>query len=116
MTSVLKYLRELNNYSQEELAEKLGITRQSYIKYEKNIQINDLTLIKKLASFYDVDYSCFIENKLIIIPGFLVRVGATLSRLIPYKLLLRIMYFVQKQKGDKNKPSAQKGKSKGGKR
>lgn len=65
MFNILKHLRESNKYSQEEVAEKLGITRQSYIKYEKNIQINDLTLIKKLASFYDVDYSCFIENKLI---------------------------------------------------
>lgn len=65
MFNILKHLRESNKYSQEEVAEKLGITRQSYIKYEKNIQINDLTLIKKLASFYDVDYSCFIENRLI---------------------------------------------------
>ena len=49
MFNILKHLRESNKYSQEEVAEKLGITRQSYIKYEKNIQINDLTLIKKLA-------------------------------------------------------------------
>lgn len=65
MFNILKHLREINKLSQEDVAEKLGITRQSYIKYEKSIQINDLTLIKKLAAFYDVDYSCFIENRLI---------------------------------------------------
>ena len=64
MTNVLKYLRELNNYSQEELAEKLDITRQSYIKYEKTGIINDVALVKKIAELFDVDYSCIIENKI----------------------------------------------------
>ncbi len=64
MTNVLKYLRELNNYSQEELAEKLDITRQSYIKYEKTGVINDVALVKKIAELFDVDYSCIIENKI----------------------------------------------------
>ena len=64
MTNILKYLRELNNYSQEELAEKLGITRQSYIKYEKTGIINDVALVKKIAELFDVDYSCIIENKI----------------------------------------------------
>ena len=64
MNNVLKYLRELNNYSQEELAEKLGITRQSYIKYEKTGIINDVALVKKIAGLFDVDYSCIIENKI----------------------------------------------------
>lgn len=64
MTNVLKYLRELNNYSQEELAEKLNITRQSYIKYEKTGIINDVALVKKIAELFDVDYSCIIENKI----------------------------------------------------
>ena len=63
MVNVLKYLRVSNNYSQEELAEKLNITRQSYIKYEKN-GVNDISLIKKIAQLFDVDYSCIIENKL----------------------------------------------------
>ena len=63
MTNVLKYLRESNNYSQEELAEKLEITRQSYIKYEKN-GVNDISVIKKIAKLFDIDYSCIIENKL----------------------------------------------------
>ena len=64
MNNVLKYLRETNKYSQEELAEKLGITRQSYIKYEKAGAINDVALVKKIAKLFDVDYSYIIENKI----------------------------------------------------
>lgn len=64
MFNILKYLRETNNYSQEQVAEKLDITRQSYIKYEKNICISDVSLLKKIAELYDVDYSSIIENKL----------------------------------------------------
>ncbi len=64
MFNILKYLRETNNYSQEQVAKKLDITRQSYIKYEKNICISDVSLLKKIAELYDVDYSSIIENKL----------------------------------------------------
>ena len=64
MFNILKYLRETNNYSQEQVAKKLDITRQSYIKYEKNICISDVFLLKKIAELYDVDYSSIIENKL----------------------------------------------------
>ena len=63
MINILKYLREKHNYSQEELAKKLDITRQSYIKYEKN-GINDIAMIKKIAKLFDIDYYCIIENKL----------------------------------------------------
>lgn len=64
MNNVLKYLRESNNYSQEELAEKLNITRQSYIKYEKTGIVNDVALVKKIAKLFEVEYSCIIENKI----------------------------------------------------
>ena len=64
MWNSLKYWRETNNYSQEQVAKKLDITRQSYIKYEKNICISDVSLLKKIAELYDVDYSSIIENKL----------------------------------------------------
>ena len=40
-------LRKKFNYSQQEIADKLGITRQTYIKMEKN---DKMELLKKLAS------------------------------------------------------------------
>ena len=61
--NVLKILRENAGYSQEELSKKLGITRQTYIKYENSEVKPTLEAVEKLAKLYDVDYACIIENK-----------------------------------------------------
>ncbi len=45
---------------------------------------------------YGVD-KC-LKNKLIIIPGVAVKLGAFFSKLLPYKLLLKVMFIVQTQK------------------
>ena len=60
---VLKYrrlrdLREDNNLSQKEIAEFLGITQNTYSRYETNERNIPLESISKLADFYktSVDY------------------------------------------------------------
>lgn len=60
--------------------------------------------LKGLSSEYVAKYAVdkMLKNKLIIIPGAITKIGVFLSRFVSYKLLLKIMYFVQKQKGDKN--------------
>lgn len=64
MNSVLKSLREEKGYSQEELAKKVGITRQTYIKYENLEGKPTLDVVEKLSKLFDVDYSCIIDNKM----------------------------------------------------
>jgi transcriptional regulator with XRE-family HTH domain len=64
MGSILRYLRELNKYSQEELAKKIGITRQTIIKYENGNCKPSSTVIKKLAELFGVDYSYFMEDRI----------------------------------------------------
>ena len=61
--NILKFLREAAGYSQEELAEKLGISRQTYIKYESLETKPTLEIVEKLSKLYDVDYACIIDNK-----------------------------------------------------
>ena len=61
--NILKFLREKAEYSQEELAEKLGISRQTYIKYESLETKPTLEIVEKLSKLYDVDYACIIDNK-----------------------------------------------------
>ena len=58
-------------------------------------------MINGLSSEYVAKYGVdrCLKNKLIIIPGFFVKTGAFLARFVPYKLLLKIMYTIQKQKG-----------------
>ena len=62
--SILKKLREEAKLSQYELAKKIGISRQSYIKYENLESKPTLEVVEKLAKFFDVDYACIIDNKM----------------------------------------------------
>jgi transcriptional regulator with XRE-family HTH domain len=64
MNSVLKNLRESKGYSQEELAKAIGLSRQTIIKYENGRCKPSSATIKKLAELFEVDYSCFIENRI----------------------------------------------------
>ena len=47
-------LRNVNGYSQEEVAEKIGISRQAYAKWEKGESIPDVERCQKLAEVYGV--------------------------------------------------------------
>lgn len=64
MVSILKILREQLEYSQEELSNKIGISRQTLIKYENEENKPTLENVEKLAKFFDIDYACIIDNKM----------------------------------------------------
>ena len=46
-------LRTLKGYSQEEIAEKIGISRQAYAKWEKGETVPDVDKCNKLAVLYN---------------------------------------------------------------
>ena len=48
----LTMLRTLNGFSQEEIAEKIGISRQAYAKWEKGTTIPDVAKCALLAEIY----------------------------------------------------------------
>ena len=54
-------LRNVNGYSQEEVAEKIGISRQAYAKWEKGETIPDLERCQKLAELYEVTIDSLIN-------------------------------------------------------
>lgn len=67
-------LRKLNGYSQEEIAEKIGISRQAYGKWEKGETIPDVERCALLATVYGVTVDSLIksyelENKTVIPPA-----------------------------------------------
>src|SRR5574344_927656 len=62
--NILKQLRDEKKYSQEDIAKKIGISRQTYNKYENFETKPTLEVVEKLAKLYDVDYSCIIDNKM----------------------------------------------------
>ena len=62
MEAIIKTLREQHSYSQDELSQKLGISRQTYIKYESGAVDMPLDIVRKLSKIFDIDYACFIDN------------------------------------------------------
>lgn len=57
----LKDLRRQFNYTQAQVAEKLGITCQSYQAYEWGITVPTLRNFIKLAKLYGVSYDELLE-------------------------------------------------------
>ena len=54
-------LRNINGYSQEEVAEKIGISRQAYAKWEKGETIPDIERCLKLAELYDTTLDALVK-------------------------------------------------------
>lgn len=50
----ISMLRNANRYSQEEVAEKIGISRQAYAKWEKGKTVPDVVRCQRLAELYGV--------------------------------------------------------------
>ena len=50
----ISMLRSVNGYSQEEVAEKIGVSRQAYAKWEKGETVPDVERCQKLAERYGV--------------------------------------------------------------
>lgn len=58
---VLRKLRSSNDYTQEYVARHLGITRQAYGHYENGITTPDTKMLIRLAEFFQVPITAFIE-------------------------------------------------------
>lgn len=64
MKEILKYLRSINSYSQEKVAESIGLSRQSYNKYESGSVVPSDKIVFRLAEFYKVDVDFIKANKI----------------------------------------------------
>ena len=60
-------LRKKNKKTQQEVADFLGITKQSYYKYEKKINKISLETIIKLSNYYRVSSDYFLKNNMEVI-------------------------------------------------
>lgn len=59
----LKELRKEKNLTQEELSEKLGVSRRSVSRWETGNTLPDLDLLIELSDFYDVDLRDMLTGK-----------------------------------------------------
>ena len=58
----LSILRNMHGFSQEEIAEKIGISRQAYAKWESGKTIPDIEKVSALASIYNVSIDSLIKT------------------------------------------------------
>ena len=56
-------LRNLNGYSQEEIAEKIGISRQAYAKWERGTTVPDIVKCAALAQVYGVSIDSLLKTE-----------------------------------------------------
>ena len=56
-------LRKKNGWSQEELADKMNISRQAVSKWERNLSFPDISSIPKLAEIFEVSVDELIQVK-----------------------------------------------------
>ena len=63
MKEILKYLRQTNSLTQDEIAKKINISRQWYIKFEKGLVQPSSEIVKKLSELYQVSEDFIYKNK-----------------------------------------------------
>ena len=58
----LAMLRKLNGYSQEQIAEKIGISRQAYAKWESGATVPDIDRAALLAQAYGISLDSLLKT------------------------------------------------------
>ena len=56
-------LRKMNGYSQEQIAEKIDISRQAYAKWENGVTIPDIDKASRLAQVYGVSLDSLMKTE-----------------------------------------------------
>lgn len=60
----LQFLRKSHNYTQDDLAKKLGISRQAVSKWETGTALPDLEVLVKISRLYDMTINDILEPKI----------------------------------------------------
>ena len=64
ISKYLLFLRKSHNYTQDDLAEKLGIRRQAVSKWETGTALPDLEVLLKISKLYDITINDILEPKI----------------------------------------------------
>ena len=63
ISKYLHFLRRSHNYTQDDLAKKLGISRQAVSKWETGAAIPDLEVLLKISKLYNITINDILEPK-----------------------------------------------------
>lgn len=64
ISKYLQFLRKSHNYTQEDLAKKLDISRQAVSKWETGTTIPDLEVLLRISKLYDITINDILEPKI----------------------------------------------------
>lgn len=65
ISKYLQFLRKRNNYTQDDLAKELGISRQAVSKWETGLTIPDLEVLLTISKLYDISINDILEPKIL---------------------------------------------------
>lgn len=85
-----KFLREKRGYTQEEIAHKLNISRQSISKYENGINEPDIETIKKLCNILDCSLNELLDDNHELITSKLKKINKREKKLFCWNIALFI--------------------------
>ena len=63
ISKYLQFLRKSHNYTQDDLAKKLNISRQAVSKWETETAIPDLEVLLKISKLYNITINDILEPK-----------------------------------------------------
>jgi Predicted transcriptional regulators len=63
MKNYFKDLREKNGFTQEEIAQKIGVSRPTYMQIEKGEKDLEIEQAKKMAALFGLEFCDFIDKK-----------------------------------------------------
>lgn len=86
MKEILKLLRDKNRYSQAQIAELLGVSRQAYIKYESGEVEPSVEIVRKLSDLYSVSYEDLIDDKIAVQEGSNIKSDISNVRKVSYQI------------------------------
>ena len=61
ISSNIRYLRAKENLTQEEFAERFGVSRQSVAKWESGESTFDIIKCREICGYYDISLDTFVE-------------------------------------------------------
>lgn len=56
MRDNLKYYRKLNGFTQQEMADKLGISKSYYNEIERGVSNGTVIIFKQIAKIFDIEF------------------------------------------------------------
>ena len=64
ISKYLQFLRKSHNYTQDDLAKKLGVSRQAVSKWETGTAIPDLDVLLEISKLYDITINDILEPRI----------------------------------------------------